>query len=119
MAKIAFLGLGQMGAPMATRLLHAGHHVTVWNRTAERAIPLVEQGAVAASSPADAAAGVDVAITMLATPDALEQVVFGDEGLARGLGLGQVFIDMPTVGPEPWARCGPACQSPSPWWTPR
>jgi len=100
MSKIAFLGLGQMGAPMATRLLQAGHHVTVWNRTPERATPLVERGAVAAASPAEAAAGVDVAITMLATPDAIEQVVFGDEGLALALGPGQVFIDMSTVGPE-------------------
>ena len=89
-----------MGAPMATRLLQAGHHVTVWNRTPERATPLVERGAVAAASPAKAAAGVDVAITMLATPDAIEQVVFGDEGLALALGPGQVFIDMSTVGPE-------------------
>src|SRR3989454_6163394 len=99
MAKIAFLGLGQMGAPMAPRRVQAGHHVTVWNRTPERATPLVERGAVAAASPADAAAGVDVAITMLATPDALEQVAFGDEGLACALGPGQVFIDMSTVGP--------------------
>jgi 3-hydroxyisobutyrate dehydrogenase-like beta-hydroxyacid dehydrogenase len=100
MDKIAFLGLGQMGAPMATRLLEAGHHVTVWNRTPARATALVERGAVAAASPAEAGAGVDVAITMLATPDALEQVLFGDEGLAVALGPGQVFIDMSTVGPQ-------------------
>jgi 3-hydroxyisobutyrate dehydrogenase-like beta-hydroxyacid dehydrogenase len=100
MSKIAFLGLGQMGAPMASRLLQAGHHVTVWDRTPERATPLVERGAVATASPAEAAAGVDAAITMLATPDALERVVFGDEGLAFALGPGQVFIDMSTVGPQ-------------------
>ena len=100
MSKIAFLGLGQMGTPMAARLLQAGHHVTVWDRTPARATPLVERGAVATASPAEAAAGVDVAITMLATPDALEQVVFGDEGLALGLGPGQVFVDMSTVGPR-------------------
>jgi 3-hydroxyisobutyrate dehydrogenase-like beta-hydroxyacid dehydrogenase len=100
MSKIAFLGLGQMGAPMAARLLEAGHHVTVWDRTPGRAAPLVGRGAVAAASPAQAVAGVDVAITMLATPDALEQVVFGEEGLALALGPGQVFIDMSTVGPR-------------------
>ena len=99
MSKIAFLGPGQMGTPMATRLLQAGHHVTVWDRTHGRATPLVERGADAAASPSDAAAGMDVAITMLATPDALEQVVFGDEGLALALGPGQVFIDVSTVGP--------------------
>ena len=100
MSKIAFLGLGQMGQPMAARLLQAGHHVTVWNRTAEKAAPLAKEGAVVASTPAEAGAGVDVAITMVATPEALEQVVQGEEGLARALGPGQILIDMSTVGPE-------------------
>lgn len=100
MSKIAFLGLGQMGTPMAGRLLNAGHHVTVWNRTPERTAPLVERGALAAATPAEAAAGVDVAITMVATPEALEQVVLGDEGLAAALTPGQILVDMSTVGPE-------------------
>ena len=100
MAKIAFLGLGQMGTPMASRLLEAGHDVTVWNRTPERSAPLGEQGAVVASTPAEAGAGVDFATTMLATPDALQQVVFGAEGLARALGPGQTLVDMSTVGPD-------------------
>jgi 3-hydroxyisobutyrate dehydrogenase-like beta-hydroxyacid dehydrogenase len=97
--KISFLGLGQMGTAMAARLLQAGHEVTVWNRTREKTKPLVEQGAVAASSPADAATGAQVVITMVATPDALEEVVFGKEGLAAALQPGQIFIDMSTVGP--------------------
>jgi 3-hydroxyisobutyrate dehydrogenase-like beta-hydroxyacid dehydrogenase len=100
MSKIAFLGLGQMGTPMATRLLRAGHHVTVWNRTAERAAPLVEHGATAASSPYDAAVGADVAITMLATSEALEEVLFGPDGLAPALGPGQLLVDMSTIGPS-------------------
>ena len=100
MSKIAFLGLGQMGSPMAVRLLEAGHHVTVWNRTPERAAPLRQRGAAVASSPAEAAGGVEFAITMLATPEALEAVLFADGGLATALGPGQVMIDMSTVGPE-------------------
>ena len=100
MSKIAFLGLGQMGSPMAARLLEAGHHVTVWNRTPERAAPLRQRGAVVASSPAEAVAGVEFAITMLATPEALEAVLFADGGLAAALGPGQILIDMSTVGPE-------------------
>lgn len=100
MSKIAFLGLGQMGAPMATRLLGAGHDLTVWNRSPDRTRPLVDAGAVAASTPAEAAEGVDVAITMLANPDALEQVLFGDEGLAGALGSGQLLVEMSTVGPD-------------------
>ncbi len=98
MAKIGFLGLGEMGTPMASRLLRAGHDVMVWNRSAERTVPLAQEGAAVASSPAKAAAGADFAITMLATPEALEQVLFGTAGLAPALSPGQVLIDMSTVG---------------------
>jgi 3-hydroxyisobutyrate dehydrogenase-like beta-hydroxyacid dehydrogenase len=100
MSKIAFLGLGQMGGPMAARLLDAGHDLTVWNRTRERAAPLAERGAVVASTPGEAGAGVEIAVTMLATPEALEQVVLGEDGLASAMGPGQVLIDMSTVGPQ-------------------
>jgi 3-hydroxyisobutyrate dehydrogenase-like beta-hydroxyacid dehydrogenase len=99
MSTIAFLGLGQMGAPMAARLLDAGHDLTVWNRTAERAEPLAGKGARVASSPAEAAAGADVVITMLATPEALEEVAFGKDGFASALTPGQTLIEMSTVGP--------------------
>jgi 3-hydroxyisobutyrate dehydrogenase-like beta-hydroxyacid dehydrogenase len=87
-----------MGTPMAARLLHAGHDVTVWNRTAERTAPLAQQGAAVASSPVGATAGANFIITMLATPEALEQVLFGNGGLAPALSSGQVLIDMSTVG---------------------
>jgi len=100
MAKIGFLGLGEMGTPMASRLLHAGHGLTVWNRSPEKTVALAKEGAAVASSPAKAAAGADVVITMLATPDALEQVLFGTAGLAPALSPGQVLIDMSTVGPD-------------------
>ena len=100
MAKIGFLGLGEMGTPMAGRLLHAGHGVVVWNRSAERTAPLAKEGAAVAASPAKAAAGADVVITMLATPEALEQVLFGNAGLAPALSPGQLLIDMSTVGPD-------------------
>src|SRR5216683_4986333 len=101
MAKIAFLGLGQMGAPMATRLLQAGHELTVWNRTPDRAKPLAARGATVAGSPAEAGAGAAFAITMLASPEALKDVVLGAEhGLVRALGPGQMYIDMSTVGPH-------------------
>src|SRR5258705_11176959 len=101
MAKIAFLGLGQMGAPMATRLLQAGHELTVWNRTPDRAKPLAAAGAIVARSPAEAGAGAALAITMLATPQALQDGGLGAEhGLGRALGPGQMYIDMSTVGPH-------------------
>ena len=100
MPKIAFLGLGEMGTPMASRLISAGHDVTVWNRTAARTAPLAQQGAAVAPSPAAAGAGRDFIITMLATPEALEQVLFGTGGLAPALSPGQIVIDMSTVGPD-------------------
>lgn len=100
MAKLAFCGLGQMGTPMAARLLEAGHDVSVWNRTPARAAPLEQRGARRAGSPADAAAGAEAAITMVTDPSALEAVVLGDGGLAEGLNSGSSLIDMSTVGPE-------------------
>jgi 3-hydroxyisobutyrate dehydrogenase-like beta-hydroxyacid dehydrogenase len=100
MAKIAFLGLGQMGAPMAACLLEAGNEVTAWNRTAEKAERLVERGARRADSPRQAGEGAEVAVTMLADPEALEEVVFGADGLAEGLPDGATLIEMSTVGPD-------------------
>ncbi|MGH2723736.1 MAG: NAD(P)-dependent oxidoreductase [Actinomycetota bacterium] len=99
MATLAFLGLGQMGAPMAARLLGAGHRLSVWNRTSEKAEPLVSRGARGASSPGDAASGAEAAITMLATPEAMEEVVFGPGGLAEALADGGTLIEMSTMGP--------------------
>jgi len=100
MAKVAFLGLGQMGTPMATRLVRAGHELTVWNRTPDRAKPLAAAGAIVAGSPAEAGAGAAFAITMLASPEALTEVVLGEHGLMKGFGPSQVYIDMSTVGPH-------------------
>jgi len=100
MAKIAFLGLGQMGAPMAARLLDADHEVTVWNRTREKAVPLGRRGARIASAPDESIAGDDVAITMLTDRDAVERVVFGNDGLAAALGPRQTLIEMSTIGPD-------------------
>ncbi|NEA30742.1 NAD(P)-dependent oxidoreductase [Streptomyces sp. SID13031] len=100
MAKLAFIGLGLMGTPMATRLLEAGHDLTVWNRTALKTRPLTDQGAAVASTPAQAVAGADAVITMVTNAEALEQVVLGDNGLAAALVPGQLLIDMSTVGPD-------------------
>jgi len=96
---VAFLGLGQMGEPMARRLVGAGHRVTVWNRTRSRAEALASEGAAVASTPADAARDAEVAITMLANGDAVEEVVFGPDGLADALGAGGTYLEMSTIGP--------------------
>ncbi|RMB36042.1 3-hydroxyisobutyrate dehydrogenase-like beta-hydroxyacid dehydrogenase [Sphingomonas sp. PP-F2F-G114-C0414] len=78
--KIGFIGLGQMGSAMAANLLKAGHDVTVWNRSADKAAKLVEAGTHLAEKPADAAQG-EVVMTMLADDRALEAVVYGEGGI--------------------------------------
>ena len=95
MTTIAFCGLGRMGVPMAARLLGAGHDLRVWNRTAGKAGSLVEAGATEATSPADAAAGAGIVVTMLADPAAVEDVVLGAE-----LSAGTTLVEMSTIGPE-------------------
>lgn len=106
--RIAFLGLGAMGRPMAANLLKAGHPLAVWNRTAARAEPLAELGATAAASPRAAVAEADVAITMLTDAPAVERVAFGEDGLVAGLRSGATYIDMSTVTPSLSARLAEA-----------
>jgi 3-hydroxyisobutyrate dehydrogenase-like beta-hydroxyacid dehydrogenase len=106
MVKLAFLGLGQMGTPMARRLLVTGNDVTVWNRTPEKAEPLTAEGAAQGATPADTGRGAEAAITMLADPEALESVLFGRDGLAEALQEGTTLIDMSTVGRETVRRVG-------------
>ena len=99
MAALAFLGLGAMGAPMAARLIGAGHAVTVWNRTRARA-EAVEGAARIADSPADAARDVEAVVTMLATPEAVSEVLFGPEGVTAGITEDTAVIEMSTIGPD-------------------
>src|ERR1035438_8535724 len=93
--KLAFIGAGNMGSPMARNLLRAGHQVTVYNRTRAHAEPLREDGAALADSPADAAREVDAIVTMLAEDQAVEQAV---EGFIETLAHGAVHIGMSTIG---------------------
>jgi len=107
-AAVAFLGLGNMGLPMARNLLAAGLGVSVWNRSRERGEPLVADGATIAATPADAVATGGVAITMLANDAALEAVTLGDTGFAQKLGVGGLHISMSTVSPETTRRLAAA-----------
>ena len=96
MTRVAFVGVGAMGGRMARRLLDAGHELTVWNRTASKTAPLVEAGASAAETPAEAASGAEVVITMVADEAALEAVTSGPDGIAAEAGT---VAEMSTVGP--------------------
>lgn len=99
MQKVAFLGLGAMGAPMATRLLSAGFPLVVWNRTPEKAAALVAAGAQLSPTPRQAAEIADVVATMLSDPAALDAVALGVDGILSGLGPGKVWLDFSTVAP--------------------
>lgn len=97
--KIAFLGLGTMGAPMAHNLLAGGHSLTVWNRTPSRATALVEKGARLASTPKEAAQSAELVCLMLSDPPAVDAVLDGPSGVLAGLGESAIVIDHSTVDP--------------------
>jgi 3-hydroxyisobutyrate dehydrogenase-like beta-hydroxyacid dehydrogenase len=95
--KAGFIGLGNMGLPMARNLLRAGHSVTVYNRTAGRAEQLAADGATAAGSASEAARGAEAVVTMLADDQALRDVLFG-QGVLEAMAPGAVHLGMSTIG---------------------
>ena len=99
---VAFLGGGRIGAPLAARLIKAGFEVRVWHRNSQMMRPLVEIGAIAAESPAKAAAHADVLVTLL--PDGLTTlfVMTGNDGALKTLRSGAVWLQMSNVGAD-WA----------------
>jgi 3-hydroxyisobutyrate dehydrogenase-like beta-hydroxyacid dehydrogenase len=105
--RVAFLGLGIMGSRMAANLARAGHQLAVWNRTTAtaRAWTGAHVGRLA-SSPADAAAHADVAITMVVDGPQVEAVLFGADGVVHGAARGLLCVDMSTIGPAWAARIG-------------
>ena len=102
--KVAFIGMGTMGAPMALNILKAGHEVTVHNRTREREVPVAEAGAGRAASPAEAAAGAEIIITCVSdTPD-VEALILGEKGVINGAEKGSIVVDMSTISPTATRR---------------
>ena len=109
--QIALAGTGKMGAAMVRRLMASGHTVTVWNRTAARAQPLLDEGATWAASPAALAASADIVLTMLIDEAALDEVYLGADGLLSGPVAGRLFIDMSTVSPAKPQQIGARVQA--------
>jgi 3-hydroxyisobutyrate dehydrogenase len=95
---VAVLGTGIMGAAMARNLLAAGMEVRVWNRSREKAEPLADDGAKVADSPAEAAEGAGIVLTMLADADAVAEAVSGEDGALSALPDDGVWLQMSTVG---------------------
>jgi 3-hydroxyisobutyrate dehydrogenase len=97
--RLGFVGLGTMGQFMAANLVKAGFELTVWNRTSERARPLVDLGATQAASAADVARASSIVVTCLTDSPQVEEVLFGPKGLAEGFSSGSLFIDCSTISP--------------------
>ncbi len=129
--RLGFCGLGLMGLPMAQRLLAAGYPLTVWNRSPHKADPVVAEGAARAGTPAELAAASDVVMACLTNADAVEEVLFGEDGIASVTGPttyvdfssmdphltrafaerlaaanGMAFVDAPVSGGTPAAKAG-------------
>jgi 3-hydroxyisobutyrate dehydrogenase-like beta-hydroxyacid dehydrogenase len=95
--RIGFVGLGKMGSGIAANLQRAGHELTVYNRSVDKAEPFTKAGAHLAKSPREAAKNAEAVFTMLSNDQAVRSVVFGDEGIASGLQNGAVHISSSTI----------------------
>jgi len=98
--KLGFVGLGNMGLPMALNLIKAGHQLTVFDLSAGAVQRVVDAGAVAASSVAAVAESADMVLSSLPTPVAVETVYLGEGGLIEGARAGQLFVDLSSISPS-------------------
>jgi 3-hydroxyisobutyrate dehydrogenase len=102
--KVAFIGMGTMGAPMALNILKSGHEVIVHNRTREKEEPVAKAGAHRAASPREASEGAEIIITCVSdTPD-VEEIILGEDGVIDGAKQGAIVIDMSTISPTATRR---------------
>jgi 3-hydroxyisobutyrate dehydrogenase-like beta-hydroxyacid dehydrogenase len=108
--RVALVGLGHMGVPMAERLLDAGYQLTVFNRTIEKARPLIERGAELADGLSRLLVGADICVTVLSDDMALEAVAKGPGGVLGSARRGTVLIDMSTVSVAASARVADAAE---------
>jgi len=99
MAELGYVGLGVMGSSVTRRLLDAGHTVHVWNRTREKAEPLLEAGAHWADNPREVAERAEIVFTMVTNTAAVRAVFEGDDGILAGLTPGKIYVDMSTASP--------------------
>ena len=96
---IAFAGIGLMGLPMTRRLLAAGYPLTVWNRSPDKCLPLVDLGAQCAQTPAELCAQADTVMLCLANTEVVREVVFGPGGIVEGARPGQLLVDFSSLEP--------------------
>lgn len=108
--RAAFIGLGNMGGPMAINIAKAGHELTVWNRTPQAMEPVVAAGARAANSAREAARDAGVIGICVSTPDVVRSVVLGDEGVLKGAKKGAVIVDFSTIDPATSRAVAQKCE---------
>jgi len=101
---LGFIGLGNMGEPMAARLLDAGYQLTIWNRSPDKTHALEGKGATLGADPAAVAAASDVVLLSITDTDAVESVVFGAGGVASAAGRDKILIDTSSIEPEATRR---------------
>jgi 3-hydroxyisobutyrate dehydrogenase len=102
MSQLGWIGMGDIGAPMALRLLAAGRSLSVWGRTPERLAPAIRRGASACGAPHELSSQCEAVFLCVTDDDAVEEVVFGPDGIARGATAEKILIDHSTIHPE---RC--------------
>jgi len=108
--RVAVLGLGHMGAPIAERLLEAGHELSVWNRSPAPTAPFAQRGIRVLKRPAEAFAVAELVITMLADDAAVHAVTLGEHGILSGdVHGGGTLVDMSTISPAASAQVAGAC----------
>ncbi|MHC2626476.1 3-hydroxyisobutyrate dehydrogenase [Bradyrhizobium huanghuaihaiense] len=98
--RLGYVGLGLMGTPMTHRLLKAGYQVTVWNRSESKVAPLVEAGARRATTPRDVMTNADIVFMCVTDAAAVEEVIFGAEGLSAAAGAGKLVVDFSSIHPD-------------------
>lgn len=98
--RLGFVGIGLMGRPMTLRLLAAGHAVTVWNRSRDKLAAVVEKGAKPADSPAAVARAAEIVMMCVTDQHAVEDVLFGREGVIHGAQKGSLVIDFSSIAPS-------------------
>jgi 3-hydroxyisobutyrate dehydrogenase-like beta-hydroxyacid dehydrogenase len=106
--KVGFIGLGDMGQGIVPRLLGAGHQVRGWNRSSEKAGPLLDLGMESAGTPRHAAEGAEVVLSIVTDAAAVEAVALGEDGVLAGLPADGVYADMSTIDPEASRRIAAA-----------
>ena len=98
--KIGFVGIGAMGSLIVSRLIAVGHSVTGWNRSREKARPLIEAGMALSATPAEAAADAEIVFSIVTDAAAVKAVALGPNGIISGLKRGAIYVDMSTIDPD-------------------